>query len=235
LKTAVLFVGLWLGWGILNTEAQRVAADSLKNAAVKAMLLPQSPLPDSLKARISGTDTLPKKRGALAANHSPRKAAKYSLIFPGLGQAYNKQYWKMPFVYVGLGASVYFLHQNNARYKHFLKPFLESYNETTGALKPGINNTTLIDVYVESQGQMRQLTIDQITRAKDTYRRWRDLNWIIIAGVWALNAVEANVSAHLKTFDMSDDISLRLQPNIELLPFNTMPVFGVSAAFIFTK
>lgn len=230
MKTAALVIGLWLGWGVLHTTAQRVNTDTLRKAASQIVLPQNLTLPDSLQAKITGTDTL-KKKSKLGPNHSPRKAAMRSLAFPGLGQAYNKQYWKMPFVYAGLGVTGYFLHQHNARYKHYLQPFLNSYNKTTGALNPGTNNTTLIDVYVESQGQTRKLTLDQITRAKDFYRRWRDLNWIMIAGLWALNAVEANVSAHLLTFDMSDDISLRVSPDLQFSPLSPMPVWGVSAVF----
>ncbi|TAF92628.1 MAG: hypothetical protein EAZ32_00710 [Cytophagia bacterium] len=230
MKTAALVIGLWLGWGVLHTTAQRVNTDTLRKAASQIVLPQNLTLPDSLQAKITGTDTL-KKKSKLGPNHSPRKAAMRSLAFPGLGQAYNKQYWKMPFVYAGLGASVFFLIQNHNRYCDFLEPFLNSYDLTTGLVKKEITPTTLIDVYVASQGQTRGLTLDQITRAKDTYRRWRDLNIIIIAGVWALNAVEANVSAHLLTFDMSDDISLRVSPDLQFSPLSPMPVWGVSAVF----
>lgn len=215
---------------MLHTTAQRVNTDTLRKAAAQIVLPLHRTLPDSLQAKITATDTL-KKKSKLGPNHSPRKAAMYSLAFPGLGQAYNKQYWKMPFVYAGLGASVFFLIQNNNRYNDFLDPFLNSYDLTTGLVKKEITPTKLIDVYVASQGQVRGLTLDQITRAKDTYRRWRDLNIIIIAGVWALNAVEANVSAHLLTFDMSDDISLRLSPDLQFSPLSSMPAWGVSAVF----
>ncbi|TAE40279.1 MAG: hypothetical protein EAZ70_06520 [Runella slithyformis] len=230
MKTAALVIGLWLGGGVLHTTAQRVNTDTLRTAASQIVLPQNLTLPDSLQAKITGTDTL-KKKSKLGPNHSPRKAAMRSLAFPGLGQAYNKQYWKMPFVYAGLGASVFFLIQNHNRYCDFLEPFLNSYDLTTGLVKKEITPTTLIDVYVASQGQTRGLTLDQITRAKDTYRRWRDLNIIIIAGVWALNAVEANVSAHLLTFDMSDDISLRVSPDLQFSPLSPMPVWGVSAVF----
>ncbi|TAH10925.1 MAG: hypothetical protein EAZ14_07155 [Runella slithyformis] len=230
MKTAALVIGLWLGGGVLHTTAQRVNTDTLRTAASQIVLPQNLTLPDSLQAKITGTDTL-KKKSKLGPKHSPRKAAMRSLAFPGLGQAYNKQYWKMPFVYAGLGASVFFLIQNHNRYCDFLEPFLNSYDLTTGLVKKEITPTTLIDVYVASQGQTRGLTLDQITRAKDTYRRWRDLNIIIIAGVWALNAVEANVSAHLLTFDMSDDISLRVSPDLQFSPLSPMPVWGVSAVF----
>ena len=220
-------------WGALSAQTQRVDTDSLQKSASQLVLKQKIGLPDSLRAMVSGKDTL-KKRAILPPKLIPRKATLYSLALPGLGQAYNKQYWKMPFVYAGIGAIIYFLHDNNARYKDYLGPFLDSYDLTTGLLKKGIDpRSTEIDVYVKSQDQVRKLTLEQITRSKDLFRRYRDLNWFLLAGAWALAAVEANVSAHLKTFDMSDDISLRVCPEIQLSPLSPMPVWGVRAVLTF--
>jgi hypothetical protein len=80
----------------------------------------------------------------------------------------------------------------------------------------------------EVKKQTRTLTIDQITKVKDIYRRYRDLNIILLTGVWALAAVEANVSAHLITFDMSEDISFRFEPDASFNPF-TGNLYGVKA------
>jgi len=231
LKTAGIVIGLWLGWGALRAQVQRVSVDTLQESASQLVLKQKVAMPDSLPAVFLGKDTL-KKKAILPPKLSPRKSTLYSLAFPGLGQAYNKQYWKMPFVYAGIGAIIYFLHDNNARYKHFLGPFLDSYDPTTGLLKKGIDPRS-IEVYVKSQDQIRKLTLEQITRGKDIYRRYRDLNWFLLAGSWALVAIEANVSAHLKTFDMSDDISLRVCPEIQLSPLSPVPVWGVRAVLTF--
>lgn len=217
----------------MSAQTQRIDTDSLQKSASQLVLKQKIGLPDSLRAMVSGKDTL-KRKAILPPKLIPRKATLYSLALPGLGQAYNKQYWKMPFVYAGIGAIIYFLHDNNARYKHFLGPFLDSYDKETGLLKKGIDpRSTEIEVYVKSQDQVRKLTLEQITRGKDIYRRYRDLNWFLLAGGWALAAVEANVSAHLKTFDMSDDISLRVCPEIQLSPLSPMPVWGVRAVLTF--
>lgn len=142
-------------------------------------------------------------------------------MFPGLGQAYNKQYWKMPFVYAGFGTVVYFIRYFNVRYQDFLQPYIASYDATTGK-----QLRTEAEVYIRAQKQNRTLTIDQITKGKDFYRRYRDLNIVLLAGVWALTAVEANVAAHLKTFDMSEDISFRFEPDAQFNTF-TGGVYGV--------
>jgi hypothetical protein len=144
-----------------------------------------------------------------APKHSPRKATIYSLSCPGLGQIYNKQYWKTPFVYAGLGAVVYMFRYNNLRYQDFVKQYIDSYDAKTNSFK------ATMPVYIRSQNITRELTQDQIVRGKDLYRRYRDLNVIIFIGVWALNAIEANVSAHLKTFDVSDDLTLRIRPSYD--------------------
>ncbi len=165
--------------------------------------------PDSLKITQSLKDTVgkiiaPKPTAKLI----PRKAALYSLIVPSMGQAYNKQYWKMPFVYAAFGTVGYFIRYYNIRYKDFLNPYLASYDLETGKI---LHEES--DVYIRAQKTTRTLTLDQITKGKDFYRRYRDLNIILLTAVWALNVVEANVAAHLKTFDMSEDISFRVQPD----------------------
>ena len=228
MKTVGLLIGLWLGWGTWKAEAQQFNSDSIRRAVIKTATRKDSLLPDSLRARIVGVDTLKTVPStSLAAKHSPRKAALYSLALPGLGQAYNKQYWKIPFVYVGLGVVAYFLRENNRKYGDFLEPYIASYDAKTGKLLPSVD-VKKVSVYVRSQDTFRDLSLEQITKAKDTYRRWREGTMLLAVGIWALNAIEANVSAHLKTFDMSDDISLRIQPD---LLFNPMVggVFGVRA------
>lgn len=230
MKTIGLFIGLWLGWEVYKAEAQQFNSDSLRRAVIKTATLKSPLLPDSLRARITGSDTLKVvPSNGLSAKHSPRKAALYSLALPGLGQAYNKQYWKIPLVYVGLGVVGYFLRENNRRYGDFLDPYKASYDPETGKLLPTVD-VKKVSVYVRSQGVFRDLSLEQITKAKDTYRRWREGTMLLAVGIWALNAIEANVSAHLKTFDMSDDISLRIQPDVLFGPAGG--VFGVRAVLI---
>ena len=93
--------------------AQQTATDSLqkRTSKVVAQMAPDSSRLDSLKKTKLGKDIVAKnnQKGASLQKHSPRKAAYYSLMLPGLGQAYNRQYWKMPFVYGGLGAVVFFI------------------------------------------------------------------------------------------------------------------------------
>lgn len=188
---------------------QQIRTDSLQNRFSRLAVALDTLRPDSLKKIQALKDTLSKViTPAPKAKHSPRKAALYSLAVPSLGQAYNKQYWKMPFVYAAFGTVIVLIRYYNIRYHDYLTPYLASYNPTTGAAL-----RTEAPVYIRGQKITRTLTIDQITKGKDFYRRYRDLNIIMLTAVWALNVVEANVAAHLKTFDMSEDISFRVQPD----------------------
>ena len=134
----------------------------------------------------------------------PRKALFRSLILPGWGQATNKQYWIIPIVYAAAGGGVYSIWWNNSKYK-FYRGYLENF-VVDGATEVTING----------RGPFTQAQVEPAVKA---YRRQRDLSWIGLALGWTLQAVQANVSAHLKGFDMNDDISLKFEPSIQPTSF----------------
>ncbi|HOT89278.1 MAG TPA: DUF5683 domain-containing protein [Bacteroidales bacterium] len=128
--------------------------------------------------------------------HAPQKAAFLSACLPGLGQAYNKKYWKIPIVYAGIG-TVTFLGISNAK----------NYNDFKLAYKYRTDLDPLtIDNYVNKFQDEDLLTI------KNYYRRNLELCYIIGFAVYALNIIDATVDAHLFEFDMSDDISMLAYP-----------------------
>ncbi len=139
----------------------------------------------------------------------PRIATYKSAILPGYGQIYNRQYWKLPLVYGGLGLSIYYIIINNTKYLKY-KTALASFYDSNLQLKP---NAPI--VLVTFNGVTRQLNFNQILQRTDFYRRNRDYSYLSLAGVWVFNIIDANVSAHLKTFDLSDDISLKIKPSID--------------------
>ena len=128
-----------------------------------------------------------------ADEHSPATATLRSALLPGFGQIYNEKYWKVPIVYGGLGASVYFIVRNTRRYR--------DYRSALVARAKG-NPDPYRGIYNEQQ----------LTTLRETYRRWRDLSYISFIAVYVLQVVDANVDAHLYDFDVSDDLSLRLEP-----------------------
>ena len=130
-------------------------------------------------------------------SHSPRKATLLSTVLPGLGQAYNKKYWKIPIVYAGFAAMGYLFTTNNNRYNNFKKALI--------LRSDGDENT--VDAYATQYPNQQSLV-----EYKDYYRRNRDLSVIGFALFYVLNIVDANVDANLYYFDVSDDLSLECRP-----------------------
>ena len=153
----------------------------------------------------------------------PRQATIRSLILPGLGQAYNGQYYKIPFIYGGFGAIGYYF----LRYRRLSKEAEKGYRRL---LYGDANGTVKVTEVLINGSVFRSQT--QAKSAYDFYRRYRDLNIILSVVVYAVNAVEANVAAHLKTFDLSDDISMRVEPTVLPMP-GTGLVPGVRVALTF--
>jgi hypothetical protein len=131
---------------------------------------------------------------------SPKKAAIYSAIIPGVGQVYTKKYWKVPIIYSGLVTSAYFINSNNKQYKTYKTAAITSVN----------NNST--DQIVNG----RNYSFSELKTLKDHYRRNRELSYFSFITVYLLNVVDASVNAHLYHFDISDDISLNIQPYLNL-------------------
>lgn len=129
--------------------------------------------------------------------HSPRKAALYSALLPGLGQAYNKKYWKIPIIY-GLGGTLgYFIRFNNRTYLGF-KSSLDAKLEgrADGDLYPFLSETA-------------------VQRNRDYFKRNRELLIILSVLLHGLNIVDATVDAHLQSFDVGDDLTFHFEPSLE--------------------
>lgn len=124
---------------------------------------------------------------------APAKAAFYSSIFPGGGQIYNKKYWKLPFVYGGMGLSLYYYSFNNKQY--------HKYRDAYKDLLAGRELT----------GQLKGLDADRLIRAQKFHQKNRDLSMLITAGLYILQILEANVDAHLMQFNVNENLSLRPQ------------------------
>lgn len=141
----------------------------------------------------------------------PKRATRLSLIIPGSGQVYNRDYWKVPFVYAGFGACVYAIQWNWVRYNDYIDAYKKFYDLETGKQIPGV---TRVDLYVRGTGETYEATIDQVRRGRTFYRRWRDYGFVFFGVVYALSTIEANVAAHMKTFDISEDLSIKFEPTI---------------------
>lgn len=133
--------------------------------------------------------------------HSPRKAAIYSTILPGLGQAYNKKYWKIGVLYAGIGGLTYSIIRNNNDYL--------TYRTAYRARMDG--DSTTIDDFSDKT-KPNYLNDDYLLAYTKSAHRWRDLSIFGAALLYVLNIVDASVDAHLFSFDVSDDLSLNIQP-----------------------
>lgn len=161
----------------------------------------------------------------------PRVSTIRSLIFPGLGQAYNRQYWKLPLVagaFVSLGMIANY---NQVRYQKYRAFY---YIVSQRADDPSYRPPQTVSVVYED-GLARDLDVNQLKRINDGFRRNRDYTYIGMFVAWAFNVVDANVSAHLKTFDVSDDISLRIKPILDFDPLSKGIVSSLTLSFNFKK
>jgi len=143
----------------------------------------------------SRKDSIQKKRAVNKAIYSKaRKATIMSACLPGLGQIYNHKYWKAPVIYAALGGLGYWGVTNQKKYRY--------YSDNLRYANDDDLNTTNATLYNN----------DQLIAQKRYYRKFRDMSIMLGALVYAINIIDANVDAHLRTFDVSDDLSLQLKP-----------------------
>ncbi|MEK8179681.1 DUF5683 domain-containing protein [Flavobacterium buctense] len=143
---------------------------------------------------------------------TPAKAAFYSAILPGLGQAYNKKYWKIPIVYGAIGTSMYFYLDNNKKY--------HSYRDAYKRRLAGFNDD-----------QYQYLDDSRLVQAQRFYQRNRDLSLLVTIGFYVLNIVDANVDAHLIQFNVSDKLSVA--PDVYQNEFTAKPNIGLTLNYKF--
>lgn len=133
--------------------------------------------------------------------HNPKKATIYSAVLPGLGQAYNKKYWKIPIVYAGIGTIFYIADMNGDYYRDYRDAF-----DYQSGLKTDVNE--------EIQSLANRYSSANLISLRDYYRRNMELSWIIMAVWYGVNIIDACVDAHFFEYDIGDDLSLKVEPMI---------------------
>lgn len=165
------------------------------------------------------TISKPKKQKVLLEYDplAPSKAAFYSAVLPGLGQAYNRKYWKIPIVYAGIATGIYFYTQQNDEYNRFrdaykrrLAGFTDDEFYGDPATGPLISNDRLIDAQRRAQKN-------------------KDISIIVSIAFYLVNIIDANVDAHLRQYNVNDDLSL--VPAINLDPVTTTASYGLSLRY----
>lgn len=184
----LLLLGLVAILAFQKTEAQNVVFDTVGNTIITADTI----VKEEKKA----------KPAKVKKPHSPMKATIMSACLPGLGQIYNRKWWKVPIVYAGLGGLGYLSYRNYYEYRSYL----HAYEYNTGDLPEGVtlneHETELANRYAASQLQTY----------KESYRRDFEFFTILTVAWYGLNIVDACVDGHLYSYDISDDLSLTVDP-----------------------
>lgn len=149
-------------------------------------------------------------------HYSPTMAMIFSTCVPGLGQVYNKKYWKLPIVCAAMGTTIYLAQYNNKYYKHFKESYIAKTDKDPNTIDP-----------------YPKLKADYVVTLEKDFHRYRDLNIILTALVYTLNIADAYVDAQLKTFDISNNLSLNIHPAFNLDYAQRKPVPGLSFALTF--
>ena len=188
LRRFLFLLGILMIVAFQQAEAQNVVFDTVGNAIITA---------DTI-VKEQKTSKVPKVKKP----HSPTKAAIMSACLPGLGQIYNRKWWKVPIVYAGLGGLGYLVYSNYSEYRSYL----HAYEFKTGDLPEDVTlsqyETELANHYAGSQLQTY----------KESYRRDFELYTILTMAWYGLNIVDACVDGHLYTYDISDDLSFSVDP-----------------------
>jgi hypothetical protein len=157
----------------------------------------KTPTNDSLKANKTGFFSFLKETG-----YTPKKAAFYSAVFPGGGQIYNRQYWKAPLALGAVGAAGYFLYDNTTQYRRFRDAYRLRVD----------GDPTTIDEFANTPNA----TAANLVEIRDQYRKWMEQSYIAVGVVYGLQVLEAYTAAHLKNFDIDDDLSINWQPTMKI-------------------
>jgi hypothetical protein len=168
----------------------RVVTDSTTSSKTPALTK------DTLQ-RVIGKDTV-----KIVPKHDPKKATIRSAILPGWGQAYNREYWKIPIVYGAIGIPAGFYVFNDTWYKRTKKAYEIRVSGDTAS-------------YPKIDPKLQPLSADRLRYYRNSFRRDRDYSTLYFFIAWGLNVVDATVFGHLKDFDVSPDLTMHIRPTIK--------------------
>lgn len=201
------------------TDSITAVADSLSEA-----------LPTEMEQSMMVTDTaaVPKKvkekRDWSAWRPNPQRALWLALIVPGGGQIYNRKYWKLPIVYGGFIGCIYAMSWNSMMYKDYQQAYIDIMDNDP--------NTASYNKFLHLGRQITDANKDrykQIFKSrKDKYRRWRDLSFFVMVGIYALSVIDAYVDAELSDFDISKDLGMKIRPTVINNGSSLNPVYATS-------
>ena len=141
---------------------------------------------------------------------NPKKALWLAIVIPGAGQIYNRKYWKLPIVYGGFVGCAYAMRWNNMMYKDYSQAYIDLTDDDP--------NTKSYERFQQFSNRITDANIKRyqelFKNRKNRFRRWRDLSFFVMCGVYAISIIDAYVDASLSEFDISDDLTMRVAPTI---------------------
>lgn len=191
---------------LIKLRNEAIADSIAKENSKRLQELTESP---DLKTSASQTDSLSRELNRKQWVPNPTTATWLALVIPGGGQIYNRKYWKLPIIYGGFAGCAYALTWNGKMYNDYQAAYVDAVNENwdatsiTDLLPPG---------YLDRVG--RTQVTETLRRRKDTYRRWRDLSIFATIGVYLISVIDAYVDAELSNFDITPDLSMKVEPTI---------------------
>lgn len=199
-----------------QTERQTTSADSIDIMMARidsltrtdsVVTLEEDPVQSVL---IDSTRIAKPKRDWNTWRPNPKRALWLALVLPGAGQIYNRKYWKLPIIYGGFIGCIYALTWNNMMYKDYSQAYLDIMDKDPNTAS--YNKFLHLGVTIDDSNKERYKEI--FKNRKDKYRRWRDLSFFVMIGVYALSVIDAYVDAELSEFDISKDLSLKVEPAV---------------------
>ncbi len=197
-------------------QKEEVSADSvsLTHAVSDSVIINRAVYEDSVvDGRIFMADTLKNvrpKRNWATWRPNAKRAMWLAIVLPGAGQIYNRKYWKLPFVYGGFVGCAYAMRWNNQMFRDYSQAYMDIMDDDP--------NTQSYNQFLHLGAKIDSSNIDRYQRLfknrKDKFRRWRDLSFFCLVGVYAISIIDAYVDASLSEFDISKDLSLRVEPTI---------------------
>ena len=197
-------------------QKEEVSADSvsLPHAVSDSVVVNRAVYEDSVvDGRIFMADTLKTvrpKRNWATWRPSAKRAMWLAIVLPGAGQIYNRKYWKLPFVYGGFVGCAYAMRWNNQMFRDYSQAYMDIMDDDP--------NTQSYNQFLHLGAKIDSSNLDRYQRLfknrKDKFRRWRDLSFFCLVGVYAISIIDAYVDASLSEFDISKDLSLRVEPTI---------------------
>lgn len=189
-----------------SIDVMMARIDSLTRAD-SVMTIDEEPVSSVL---IDSTRIAKPKRDWNTWRPDPKRALWLALVLPGAGQIYNRKYWKLPIIYGGFIGCIYALTWNNMMYKDYSQAYLDIMDNDPNTAS--YNKFLHLGVEINKNNEERYKEI--FRNRKDKYRRWRDLSIFVMIGVYALSVIDAYVDAELSAFDISKDLSLKVEPTV---------------------